>query len=80
MAACEGGQALAEECPQHQRDPAQLGHEDGAAPGAKSIGRHDPDLAQAAQREVVADLLEASSGESSAALVGLLRNGFFADF
>ena len=68
---------VAEECPQHQRDPAQQGHEDGAAPGAKSIGRHDPGLSQPGQREVVADQFESSSGESPAALAGLLRNRFW---
>ena len=80
MAACEGGQAVAEECPQHQRDPAQQGHEDGAAPGAKSIGRHDPDLAQPAQREVVADQFEFEFGRIVRGTRGVASESLFADF
>ena len=67
---------VAEECPQHQRDPAQQGHEDGAAPGAKSIGRHDPDLAQPALR----DQFEFEFGRIVRGTRGVASESFFADF
>lgn len=71
---------VAEECPKHQRDPAQQGHEDGAAPGAKSIGRHDPDLGHPAQREVVADQFEFEFGRIIRGTRGAASKSLFFDF